>query len=159
MRADESSREGHRAQFDVPYALRAGAGPPYGEPSRSLGQEGTVVLLHSSTRTPGEALSSPIRQNRHRVPKLWAQVYLKGHLGAYPWAHLPAPPRLGPCLKGQGSPMPRPPINPQACSSCSLWAWAMCFRGSLSPYPYWGQDGKGCSGRPWGCSWGRFFEY
>lgn len=152
---DESSREGHQALFDVPNALRAGAEPPTGSPVEAWFKR--VQLFFSLQPAPsGEALSSPIGQNRHRVPKLWAQEYLKGHLGAYPWAHLRAPPRLGPGRKGQGFPMPRPPINPQARSSCSLWAWAMCFRGSLSPYPCWAQDGKGCSGRLWGDSWGRF---
>lgn len=149
---DGSSREGHQALFDVPYALRAGAEPPTGSPVEV--QEGTIVLQSSTCTLRRDP--SPIGQNRHRVPKPWAQEYLKGHFGAYPWAHLPAPPRLGPGRKDQGFPMPRPPINPQARSSCSLWAWAMCFRGSLSPYPCWGQDGKGCSGRLWGDSWGRF---
>lgn len=45
---DESSREGHQALFDVPYALKAGAEPPTGSPVEV--QEGTIVL-QSSTRT------------------------------------------------------------------------------------------------------------
>lgn len=134
----QSSREGHGAQFGVPHALKAGAEPSNGEPSRGLGRvydwSPSLFNLHPLERpclVPSAKIGTEFPSCGVSVPK--------GPPQGLPLAHLASPPCLGPGRKGQGCLMPRPPINPQPRSSCSLWAWALCFSGSSSPFPCWGR--------------------
>lgn len=115
----------------------------------------SVRFFPSYTSNPAPRRSlAPAARVGTRFLEPWAWADLEGRVQSYYWAHREAPPGLLPGRWGPGSPVPRPPPNPLARSSCSLWAWALCFPGFWSPPPF--PDEKGARaldavGRGLGC--------
>lgn len=114
----------------------------------------SVRFFPSYTSNPAPRRSlAPAARVGTRFLEPWAWADLEGRVQSYYWAHREAPPGLLPGRWGPGSPVPRPPPNPLARSSCSLWAWALCFPGFWSP-PLFRTRRERVLWTPWGGGWG-----
>lgn len=153
--AAQWSREGHRAQFREPYALKAAAAePPKGEPSRGLGR-----VCGSPSLFDLHPLERPCL-----VPSVKIGIEFPGP-GLRYTQRATSGLTLGPSRisskSGSRSKGPRlsdapPSHQPQARSSCRLWAWACASAGPRAPSPAGDQTGRGALGARGVARGGRF---